>query len=186
MFRRVAGVLAVIAFLTLMPLEAEARRKVGIPIPIPGLRGETIVKVLDLPKIPELRRKDGRFIDLGYKFNSWSGGDWIGYLGSDREFLPLQPEGLQAIMTVANLRELPDVPDRPWGFAEFLWILIGLVIAGGLVVNFLLKRMPIYEQAPTGWQDKVANGTPAGPAPRAAAPAASVRGGARASFGRRG
>ena len=66
--RYLLAALAVVG-VVLIPLDdAQARR--GIPIPIPGLRGETLVVVKELPRIPLLQRKDGSYIDLGHKYGS--------------------------------------------------------------------------------------------------------------------
>ena len=132
MVRRAAA--AVLAFLivSMLPFDAAnakgGRGRIGLPIPIPGLRGETLVKVLEMPRIQELRRPDGQYVDLGYKFNSWSGGDWVGYIGSDSEYLTLNPGDLEAMLALAGHAEPPAVPNRPWGLGELLWIGIGLLV----------------------------------------------------------
>ena len=96
MLHKFLGLLALLLAIS-MPLDdAEARRR-GIPIPIPGLRGETLVLVKELPRIPALLRKDGKYIDLGYKFYSGSGGEWIGYIGSDTDYLKLPEPQLHPV-----------------------------------------------------------------------------------------
>ena len=86
--------------------EAEARRGRGIPLPIPGLRSEVVVKVLELPRSPNLMY-EGKPIDLGYKFYSGSGGEWVGYIGPDTSYLPFKPDGLERTLALAGLRGLP-------------------------------------------------------------------------------
>jgi hypothetical protein len=77
-----------------------------------GGHSEEIVKVLDLPDIPQLRRTDGRHIDLGYKFTS-GGGEWVGYVGDDGKYLALSEDAVQMLLVVAGVDRLPPVPERP-------------------------------------------------------------------------
>jgi len=77
-----------------------------------GGHSEEIVKVLDLPDIPQLRRTDGRHIDLGYKFTS-GGGEWVGYVGDDGKYLALSEDAVQMLLMVAGVDRLPPVPERP-------------------------------------------------------------------------
>lgn len=132
---------AIIMFLCailLGPCAAEARR--GIPIVIPGFGGgEELVKVAELPRIPQLRRPDGAYIDLGYKFTS-SGGEWVGHIGSGTKYMPLTPEALQALMTVAGLNELPPPPERPWSTSTLIWMALGIVGLISVVVKRLMGR----------------------------------------------
>ncbi len=117
--------------------EAEARRGRGIPLPIPGLRSEVVVKVLELPRSPNLMY-EGKPIDLGYKFYSGSGGEWVGYIGSDTSYLPFKPDGLERTLALAGLRGLPPVPDRPWQLSELVMLAIGLLlIAFALFKKFM-------------------------------------------------
>jgi hypothetical protein len=77
-----------------------------------GGHSEEIVKVLDLPDIPQLRRADGRHIDLGYKFTS-GGGEWVGYVGDDGKYLALSEDAVQVLLAMAGVDRLPPVPERP-------------------------------------------------------------------------
>lgn len=135
MFQRFFGILALLLAICVPLDDAEARRR-GIPIPIPGLRGETLVLVKELPRIPALLRKDGIYIDLGYKFNSASGGEWVGHIGSDSEYVSLPEPQLQMLMRVAGMKELPPVPDRPWSFSGIFW----LVIIGLAALKFAANK----------------------------------------------
>ena len=74
-----------------------------------GGHSEEIVKVLDLPDIPQLRRADGRHIDLGYKFTS-GGGEWVGYVGDDGKYLALSEDAVQMLLAVAGVDRLPPFP----------------------------------------------------------------------------
>lgn len=126
--------------------EVEARRRGGVPIPIPGLRGEVLVKVLDLPRTPDFVR-DGKQINLGYKFYSTTGGEWVGHIGSDREYLSFKPGGLELVLGQAGL-QLPPVPQRPWQLSEFALLLIVLLLSAfGLFKKFMM-RVPIQVPVP--------------------------------------
>jgi hypothetical protein len=76
-----------------------------------GGHSEEIVKVLDLPDIPQLRRADGRHIDLGYKFTS-GGGEWVA-VGDDGKYLALSEDAVQMLLAVAGVDRMPPVPERP-------------------------------------------------------------------------
>ena len=108
----------IIALLTATFLSdsAEARRRGFFLFPIPGT-AEQLVKVKDLPDIPALRRKDGKYVDLGYKFNRFYGGEWVGYIDSKR-YLKLNDEQLKILLTLGGLRKLPPVPEKPGFFGS--------------------------------------------------------------------
>lgn len=118
-------------FLT-VGLSGSAYAKKGIVLF--NFNAETIVKVVDLPDIPPLQSEDGRYIDLGYKFNP-TGGDWVGYIGSDDKYIRLDPKTLQAMLAIAGLKKAPPVPDRPAGSKLHVFLfLIGI----GMVAFFAL------------------------------------------------
>ncbi len=91
-----------------------------------SVKNEVLVKVVDLPDVPQLKRKDGKYLDLGYKFTT-VGGSWVGYIGSDKRYIKLNEQALQAMLTVARLKKLPPIPDRPLDN-----LLIALIILGGI------------------------------------------------------
>jgi hypothetical protein len=102
---------AAFALALCMPHAAEAR-KIRIPfVPVPN--GNTVVLVQDLPDIEALHRADGKYIDLGYRFGGASGGEWVGYIGNDTGYVPLQDGKLELLMAAAGMNELPPVPSRP-------------------------------------------------------------------------
>jgi hypothetical protein len=103
--------IVVVAVLMLGATEASARKFHFFHVSGGG-GGEQIVKVLELPDIPALRRADGRHIDLGYKFKS-GGGEWVGYVGDDGKYLPLSGDAVHALLAVAGIDRLPPVPERP-------------------------------------------------------------------------
>ena len=111
MSRPVIRAILVVGVLMLGATEASAKKfrffHVG-----GGGHSEEIVKVLDLPDIPQLRRADGRHIDLGYKFTS-GGGEWVGYVGDDGKYLALSGDAVQMLLAMAGVDRLPPVPERP-------------------------------------------------------------------------
>ena len=116
---------------------SEAGAQAGIPIPCTG---EKIVKVADMPKTA---MPDGTKVDLGYMFQYCFTGKWVGYVGSDRQYLELPDHLLGAMAILAGYKELPPAPgfwasawDNPGSFwVEWLWLGL-LAIAGcGLISN---------------------------------------------------
>ena len=108
MSRPVLRAILVVGVLMLGATEASAKKfrffHVG-----GGGHSEEIVKVLDLPDIPQLRRADGRHIDLGYKFTS-GGGEWVGYVGDDGKYLALSGDAVQVLLAMAGVDRLPPFP----------------------------------------------------------------------------
>jgi len=190
---------AIVMFLCAMlvgPCAAEARR--GIPIVIPGFGGgEQLVKVVELPRIPQLQRPDGAYIDLGYKFTS-GGGEWVGHIGSDTKYMPLTPDALQMLMTVAGLRELPPPPERPWSTSTLIWMALGIMaligvlmkrLTGGVATAAAQQAVSQETRADQAIAEALRAQQAPGPARRASTPA--PRGlsrpvGGKPSFGRRG
>ena len=104
MSRLVLRAILVVGVLMLGATEASAKKfrffHVG-----GGGHSEEIVKVLDLPDIPQLRRTDGRHIDLGYKFTS-GGGEWVGYVGDDGKYLALSEDAVQSAAGGGRRRQI--------------------------------------------------------------------------------
>lgn len=99
---------------------------------------ESIVKVIDLPDISPLKSKNGNYIDLGYKFNP-TGGDWVGYIGSDDKYIKLDQRTLQAMLTIAGLKKPPPVPARPAGSKlDVFLFLVGVAIAAFMALLYLI------------------------------------------------
>lgn len=130
MSQRFLAMLAAVALMALSAGQAEARR--GF-LPLPG-GSEILVKVVDMPHTPEFLLRDGKHVDLGYKFNSyWQGGEWIGHIGSDSQYISLDPARIAAMLKAANLAALPPVPSKPWTFASGFWMaLLGFLGIAGL------------------------------------------------------
>ena len=106
--------------------DADARRRARIPFIVGGGGGGSIVKVIDLPDIPALKRKDGKYIDLGYHHFSSGGGEWVGYVGSSRRYLRLTPHTLKGLMLVGGIDKLPPPPKRSSASSAMggIWMLL--------------------------------------------------------------
>jgi hypothetical protein len=166
-----------------------------------GGHSEEIVKVLDLPDIPQLRRTDGRHIDLGYKFTS-GGGEWVGYVGDDGKYLALSEDAVQMLLVVAGVDRMPPVPERPastgggGGLTTILMLLgFGVILyrvysffagaARRVVASFAGEKAEAAGEVPNPYQ---AVSDPLPPSPTRpvsfAKPAAAMAGAARSgSFG---
>ena len=199
MLYRFLTMLAIVALMVFSAAQAEARR--GF-IPIPG-GAEILVKVVDMPHTPEFLLKDGKHVDLGYKFNSyWQGGEWIGHIGSDSQYVALTETQMAVMLKAANLTTLPPVPSRPWTFVNALWLIILGFVGVGVALKLLRGKAAGASASPAG----LMGGGEAQPAqtgkahvaldrlltqreaPSPAAPSPTPRAGLagpRASFGRR-
>lgn len=92
--------------------QSDARR-FTVPFYIAGFTtSEEIVKVLDLPDTPSLRSRDDRHVDLGWLWKRDGSGEWVGYVGSPTEYVPMKAEHLPIVMQIAGLSALPPVPER--------------------------------------------------------------------------
>jgi hypothetical protein len=69
-----------------------------------------VLKVVDLPNVAEFQRDDGSYVDLGWRFVGTTGGEWVGYIGTESDYLTVSPEQLTAIMQIAGLESLPEPP----------------------------------------------------------------------------
>lgn len=104
---------------------------------IPKLSGHRIVKVLDLPDTPELRREDGIYVDLGYYYHRLWGGEWVGYIGSPKLFVPMEEDTLKALMIAGHIDSIPLVPERPLMFDRVIvYGMILLVLGASLFQKF--------------------------------------------------
>lgn len=121
-----------------------------VPVSVPST-SKYVELVLDLPDIRTLKRKDGRYIDLGYQHISETKGEWVGYVGSDVEYLPLSEGMLRIVMAAAGLSELPPVPayNPPNWFLRLISnnkILTFLLLAG-LAVTLVYQAMQFAERS---------------------------------------
>ena len=105
--------LAMASIVSALVIGAVGAAEAKVPIPCTG---EYLVKVLDIPKLDGLSIKANEGIrnkklGLGYKFNGcFSGGEWIGYVGAGRTYLPLNPEQLETLLEAAGRSTPPPVP----------------------------------------------------------------------------
>ncbi len=130
------AVFAAIALMmtVVLPTDADAKRRIRV---FGGSTGgsATIVKVLELPDTAALKHRSGAYIDRGYMWRRGSEGTWIGYLGSDSRYLSLTPEGLEGLLAVAGVSELPPVPEKP---KSYFWVFL-LILGVVGVASWLLK-----------------------------------------------
>ncbi len=101
------------------PNAAEKRIGTAIPLVVPGgalgssaRKPVEVVKVVDLPDVADFQRDDGSYVDLGWRFLGETTGEWVGYIGSDIDYLTVLPEQLTAIMQIAGITQLPEPPKR--------------------------------------------------------------------------
>lgn len=127
--------------------DAGARRRIRMPF-IVGGGAESIVKVVDLPDIPILKRKDGKYVDLGYRHFSTGGGEWVGYVGSSGRHLHLTPPMLKGLMVIGGLDKLPPPPKRSaasTAMGSLWWVLLGV---GALAIFWKVLGMVRGRSAP--------------------------------------
>ncbi len=72
-----------------------------------------LIRVVDLPDVPALHWRGGRFKDLGYLFDEEGGGTWVAYLGPDH-YLPLTQRELESMLRIAAAygRPVGDIPQE--------------------------------------------------------------------------
>lgn len=105
--------------------QASAQDRLSVQNLLSGLAlGSSVVKVRELPNIPQLRTDDGQYIDLGYLHRLGGNGEWVGHVDSSRKYLPLTKRELDQVLVVSGLYRLPPVPEKSGG-------LIGLSAVGG-------------------------------------------------------
>lgn len=109
---------------------------------------EHVVKVLELPDVPEFRSAGG-FFDLGYLMRSDGTGEWVGYIGSKTSYIPFGPRSITYVMEHARLDRLPPEPtvdlDRARPATQLdmrlvLWLMVPVLLLIAAVV--LLKQRP--------------------------------------------
>lgn len=101
------------------PKDAEKRNGTALPVALPSLalgssakKPVEVVKVVDLADVAEFQREDGSYVDLGWRFLGETDGEWVGYIGSDHDYLTVSPEQLATIMQIAGITQLPEPPKR--------------------------------------------------------------------------
>lgn len=80
------------------------------PAAKPEARQTPVVKILDLPDTETLRLNDTTFVDLGWRRTADQGGEWVGHIGSDTEYLPLNSDQIAGMLKEAQLKALPLPP----------------------------------------------------------------------------
>ena len=92
------------------PHEAARPAKAKPATPDLRHRQPDIVKVLDLPDNETLRFNETTFVDLGWRQTDQNGGEWVGHIGSDTEYIPLNAEQITGMLKEAQLKSLPPPP----------------------------------------------------------------------------
>jgi hypothetical protein len=136
MWQRILGIATALVALILATGGAEAKRG-GVPIPCSS---EKIIKVMDLPGF---KTAGGIRMDLGYLVDGCFSGKWVGYVGSNSQYLSLQDGDIPAQAIKLNSGVAPKVPrflsalfSSPGQFwVEWLY----LVLAVGGVAFLLFK-----------------------------------------------
>lgn len=118
-----------IALMTTFCMMTEA--VAGLPIPCTG---EHLVTVVETPPSMRLPTRDGKglHINLGYKFNGCTGGEWVAYSGTGSRYFRLTEPQLRLLLASAGRADIPErpsfllTPSASW--AAWLWIVLGGVI----------------------------------------------------------
>ena len=111
----------------LLPPATVAQETLSLSPVVAGSEGIKIVRVRDLPNVPQLQRKSGVYVDLGYKWEIGGPQGWIGYIGSDTKYVLLSRQLLDAMLKAAGLDALPKVPQEPGKNMAPLLQFIGLL-----------------------------------------------------------
>lgn len=121
-----------------------------VPFVIAGVQDSRsqIVKVMELPDVPMLRRNDGAYVDLGYRWGDAGLSEWIGYIGSDSEYVPLTPALRETVMMAAGIEQMPQPPQRPvsmsFNFNPWPFVIV-LGVAFALWKAFSAMRLVVGE-----------------------------------------
>jgi hypothetical protein len=106
-----------------------------------GWDKEKIIKVMDFPDNFQFKADSGEYVDAGYIYKQatiffipvWNyDGRWVGYIGSDTNYLQLNRSDLEEIAKSADLK-LPESPSLPFWDSiggKLLFILISLLYFG--------------------------------------------------------
>jgi hypothetical protein len=85
--------------------------------------GRNLVQVIDLPDTMRFRHQSGLYVNLGYRFDLWSGGEWVNVLNREgrkwrvrkhvNEYESFEGAQLLEFLSNTGIRTLPPVPARP-------------------------------------------------------------------------
>ena len=144
-------------------LKAEPRTQQAPQWPSPATHRPEVVKVLDLPDTEAFRYGETSFVDLGWRYTSDFGGEWVGYLGSDTEFLSLDDTQIAGIKQEANLKAFPRPPvprvntqprpkrekpivrsePKPHGIGLIGWMSLLMSFAAMMYIRYRIMRVAV-------------------------------------------
>ena len=128
--KKTVGLLMAVIILTVLAMPVRAAAGLF------SYGGEQIIRVQDFPDTEEFEYSRGRYIDAGYVYKQvsilfipvWNyDGRWVGYVGSDEEYLNLEKEELDQMAKEANI-SLPATPGLPFWEAIGGKLLFSLII----------------------------------------------------------
>lgn len=112
----------------------------GVRLGAFGIHKEAIERVIDFPDTEGFQRSDGKHVDLGYLHRAFGEGEWVGYLGTSSQYLPLSQGQLLIVLASAGVDELPPVPPTPLSVKMAQWMVYGGAAAFGLFVIIAVFR----------------------------------------------
>ena len=195
---RLLGLAVVMLGAGIVPAQAK------VPIPCTG---ESIVKVLDIPatrglELPVNKGMPEPVLNLGYKFKYCFGGEWVGHVGGESRYLPLDDNGLKALLALAGLTAPPPTPTIFSHPSAHMALWTWLIVLGCVGVGCYVQKKapePATDATESSAMDSVqASATPVvaqtpvpvsprmpASAPRRTPAAAVLPVGARQAFGQR-
>ena len=127
--------------LMVLNIDAAHARRIRLPVVIPT---GYVEKVVDLPDVPELKYKDGVYVDLGYYHYFIGGGKWVGYIGSSTRYIEFKEGALEALVAAGYLDEIPP---EPKGINVFKYVPFILVVGLYFAVTRYLRGRPSAKAA---------------------------------------
>lgn len=120
----------------------------SLPIIIPiSSSSSSVVFVKELPDTAAFKFQDEGFYDLGYRFDTLGGGEWVGYFKSKSSYVELdQAKVREFLLPAVGLTEA-DAPTRGAGgqfMVGFAWIIAALGVVGLLLLRAQGLRRALF------------------------------------------
>jgi hypothetical protein len=93
-----------------IPWGRSASRSIPVIVPIP-LGSSSVVFVKELPDLPQFQLEGKDYFDLGYKFNMFGGGEWVGYFKARSGYVELNQDKVALLLPIVGVSEA-DIPKR--------------------------------------------------------------------------